>query len=888
MIEEHTATGLGFPAPQTVAEVIQMHAVVNPRASAIVFPNHSVLTYGALQSQIDDIGAELKRAGIGAGNRVAVVLPDGPELAVAITAVACHATAVALNPNLMTAEFEELFDSQQLEAIILSDWLDSPAREVAARHGICQLVATRREGGLQLSLRTPPMSPPAEGRSVEADDAAFILRTSGSTARPKLVPVTHRNLLALAEHLQEWFELSANDRVLCVMPLYHALGSKIALFTPLILGGSLACPSRSFEASFLTWLTDMKVTWYSAGPTLHRSLLEQALRQRHAGFRHSLRFIHSGTATLPDAICDGLEKFFGVPVLSCYGLSETGVVAANSTVPERRKHGTVGKPWPGDLALRAEDGRILAPGEIGEIVVRGPGVTPGYINDPEANRAAFTDGWFLTGDLGLIDSDGFLTVVGRTKELINRGGEKISPVEIDQALMRHPAVAEAAAFPIPHPRLGEDVVAAVVMRRGETVTSLDLRHFLQTTLAANKIPRRIHIVPSLPKGETGKVRRQELSRIYATASIEQSKIEPSKPDFDSTLAIEIAEIWQRLLERKRIGYDDDFFEMGGDSILATQMLIELERLTGRVLPDTILFDTATIRQLAASVVEKDVATDTGLLVQVQLGTGQPPFIFVDGDFWGGGFYARKIARLLGPEYPFYSLRSHGLYTDSVPTIEQMATEYMALVVAAQPQGPYRIGGHCNGALIAWELARQLTAAGKDVELVAMIEPITLNARPSIRLVASALDGALSLVARDPEHREAWLGSSLSIIWRGIRRAEKFLYGRKRENFNSADVLAVRIGKGDPELAIRHHHLMEEIHRVMVRYIPSPVATEVLCLVTESSGQNVAFAGNVWRNLTPRLEIVVVPGEHLTCITTHAETLVNPLRDRLAALDQNRV
>jgi thioesterase domain-containing protein/acyl carrier protein len=717
---------------------------------------------------------------------------------------------------------------------------------------------------------------------VGPDDAAFILRTSGSTARPKLVPITHRNLLALAEHLENWFALSPSDRVLCVMPLYHALGSKIALFTPLILGSSLACPSRSSEANFLTWLAELEVTWYSAGPTLHRSLLEQALMQGHAGFRHSLRFIHSGTAELPDAVCDGLEKFFKVPVLSCYGLSETGVIAANSTDPERRKRGTVGKPWPGDLAIRAEDGRILAPGELGEIVVRGPGVTPGYINDPEANRAAFMDGWFRTGDLGIIDWDGFLTIVGRTKELINRGGDKIAPVEIDQALMRHPAVAEAAAFPVPHPRLGEDVAAAVVLRTGETVTSLDLRQYLQTMLAPIKIPRRIHIVPALPKGDTGKVRRQELSRIYVTALIEQST-----QDFDSTLAIEIAEIWQRLLGRKRIGYDDDFFEMGGDSMLATQMLVELERLTGRVLPDTILFDTATIRQLAASVVEKDIATDRGLLVQIQSGNGRPPFIFVDGDFWGGGFYARKIARLLGPEYPFFSLRSHGLYADNVPTIEQMATDYMALVVAAQPHGPYRLGGHCNGALIAWELAHQLSAAGKRVEVVAMIEPITLNARSSIRLVANALDRTLKLVARNPDRREIWLDSSMSLMWRVIRRAERLLYGRQRKNHNGVDVLTDRIGKGNPELAIRHQYLMKEIHRAMVRYIPSPVAAEVLCLVTESSGQNAAFAGHVWRNLTPRLEIVVVPGEHLTCITTHAETLVNPLRDRLAALDRNR-
>jgi len=880
MVMGHTAAGLNYPAARTVAELIQMHAAASPQAPAIVLPNRAVLSYGALQRQIDDIGAELKRAGIGPGNRVAIVLPDGSELAVAIVAVACHATAVPLNPNLTAAELDDLFLTHQLEAVIHSDWAESPAREVAVQRGVCQLEAIRREDGFRLALRTPPLPPLAEDRGVGPNDTAFILRTSGTTARAKLVPVTHRNLLTMAARLQDWFALTPRDRILCVMPFYYAQGLKIALFAPLILGSSLACPSRSSEADFFTGLAELEVTWYSAGPTLHRSVLERALMRGHAGFRHSLRFIHSAAAPLPDAICDGLEMFFNVPVLDSYGLSEAGLVAANSTVPERRKRGTVGKPWPDELAIRADDGRILAPGEMGEIVVRGPGVTPGYVDDPEATRAAFVDGWFCTGDLGRIDSDGFLTVVGRVKELINRGGEKIAPVEIEQALLRHPAVAEAAAFPVPHPRLGEDAAAAVVMRPGETITSLELRRFLRMQLAPFKIPRRIHYVAVLPKGETGKVQRQELSQMFCAGAVERPT-----PDFTSSLEIEIAEIWRRFLGRKNIGRDDDFFEMGGDSLLATQMLFELERLTGRVLPDTILFDTATIRQLAEAVAQNDGRADGGLLVQIQPGTGRPPFFFIDGDFWGGGYYVHNIARLLGPEYPFYRLRPHGLRTDSIPTIEQMARDYMPLIMDAEPRGPYRLGGHCNGALIAWELAHQLVAAGKRVEVVAMIEPITLNARADIRLVAGALDGVLKLVARNPERRESWMDSAMSLIWRAIRYYDRHLNERKGKTDNSVAALADKMEEGDKEVAVRYIHLMKEYYRAMARYMPSPVAAEVLYLVAESHSKSKAFAGHVWHDLTPRLEIVVVPGEHSTCITTHAEALVNQLRARLEALDR---
>jgi len=881
MIKEQTATRLSFPAAETVAAHIQKHAAATPRAPAIVVPNRPALTYAALQSQIDTIGAELKRAGIGPGKRVAIILPDGPELAITIAAVACHATAVPLNPNLTAAEIDDLFASQRLEAVILSNWADSTGREVAARRGVCQMEAVRQEGGFGISLRAPNLPLPAEDRDVGPDDVAFILRTSGTTARPKLVPVTHRNLLTMAARLQDWFELTPSDRVLCVAPLYYAQGLKTSLFVPLILGSSLACPTRSPGADFLAWLTDLGVTWYSAGPTLHRSVLERALARGQTGFRHSLRFIYSGGALLPDAVFDGLGAFFKVPILDTYGISEAGQVAANSTDPKRRKRGTVGKPWPGDVAIRTDDGRILGPGEMGEIVVKGPGVTPGYIDDPETNRAAFADGWFRTGDLGRIDSDGFLTVIGRTKELINRGGEKIAPLEIDQALMNHPAVAEAAAFSIPHARLGEDVVAAVVLRSGETATPIDLRRYLRTTLVPYKIPRRIHIVAALPKGETGKIRRLDLSRIYGAGSIEHTA-----PDYDSPLAIEIAEIWQRLLGGKEIGFDDDFFEMGGDSLLATQMLVEIERLTGRVLPETILFETATIRQLAGALVQNEKGTESSLLVQLQPGTGKRPFFFIDGDFWGGGFYARKIAHFLGPEYPFYDLRSHGVYTDRIPTIEQMARDYMDLIIAAQPHGPYRLGGHCNGALIAWEVARQLIASGRRVEIVAMIEPISFNTRTSIRLVADLLDGALKLFIRDPERRESRVGSALSLIWRAVRRVDRFLHERGSKKDNEVDALAVKIGETDRDLAARYLHLGIEYHRAMASYIPPPLTAEILYLVTETNVRIVAYAGQMWRGLTPSLKIAVVPGEHLTCITTYAESLVKPLRTHFLALDRD--
>ena len=852
----------GFSTDRVIPAIIREHARSTPQAPAIL-SSGGALTYEGLQRQIDAIAAVLEDAGITAGTRVAIVMPDGPELAVAIVAVACHATAVPLNPSLTAAELEELFAVQRLEALILADWVESAAQEVAARRRMCVMAASREQGRVQIGRRTAPLSTGATPRAVAPDDTAFILRTSGTTARPKLVAVTHRNLIAMAGRMRKWFVLAPEDRVLCILPLYYAQGLKMSLFVPLILGTSLACPSRSSDSDVLAWLAELKPTWFTAGPTLLRAVLERARALGKAGFRHQLRVIISASAPIPDAVRDGLAEHFGVPVLNAFGLSEAGLVAANEFAAEARKLGTVGRPWPGELAIWTADQGVVGPDILGEIVVRGPGVTPGYIDDPEANRAAFVDGWFHTGDLGRIDGDGFLTIVGRIKEMINRGGEKIAPAEIDQAILRHPAVAEAASFGIPHPRLGEDVAAAVVLRPGQTVSSLELRHYLKTLLAPFKIPRRILLLPALPKGETGKVRRQDFVKLLPARVKTGPTVEPS------SLEAEIAAIWQRLLGCSDIDRDDEFFELGGDSLLATQMILEVERLTGKQLPEDTLFEAATPRQIARCVIESERATDEGLLVKLQPGTGKPPFVLVDGDFWGGGFYARKLAAELGPDYPFYNFHAHGCYTDKVPSsIEAMAAEYRQLLAAAGVRGPFRLGGHCNGAVIAWELARQLMEAGERVELVAMIEAITLNARPSMRAIARALSKPVR-------------GSAMGFLWQAWR-AEQFFERKVASIANGDDValLTRRLSVLDPAAAARS----VEYRRAMASYVPPKLDVGVLYLLARSHATSRVFSAEPWRRLTPRLEVAIVPGEHLTCITTHVDTLAQRLRQGLVALD----
>jgi oxalate---CoA ligase len=353
----------------------------------------------------------------------------------------------------------------------------------------------------------------------------------------------------------------------------------------------VAFPSNPINVNLSEWFSDLRPTWYSAGPTLHLQVLEKAEARPDAQTMHSLRFISTAGAPINPDVQQRMQAVLGVPVLEHYGSSETAQVASNRPAPAPSKPGTVGIPWPDILAIVGEDGRPLPAGQHCAVLVRGPSVTSGYLNAPELNRSAFVDGWFRTGDIGSIDEHGFLSLHGREKELINRGSEKISPLEIDRALLSHPGVAQAAAYGLLHPRLGEDVGAAVVLHPGALVSPLELREFLGTKLAAFKVPRRIAILDELPKGITGKLLRRRL----AESAQEQAKHSGLS---EERLHADLLQLWKRILKTENISLDDDFFEKGGDSLLAMDVSLQLQKLIGRPLSESLLFDAPTVRRLA--------------------------------------------------------------------------------------------------------------------------------------------------------------------------------------------------------------------------------------------------------------------------------------------------
>lgn len=482
-------------------------------APAIGAPERVPLTHGGLRALAERTARTLHGAGIGRGDRVAIVLPNGPEMAAAFVSLACAATTAPLNPAYRAEEFDFYLGDLGAKALILQQGADSPARAVAARRGIpvIELVPDAAAPAGTFTLLAEPAGG-TNGRTdatpVTPDDVALVLHTSGTTSRPKIVPLRQINVTASAHHIGQCLALGPDDVCLNIMPLFHIHGLIAAVLSTLAAGGSVVCTPGFNAFRFFTWFSEVRPTWYTAVPTMHQALLPLAARNKEVIAAGRLRFIRSSSASLPPQAMLDLEQAFGVPVIESYGMTEASHQMASNPLPPRPRYpGSVGVAAGPEVGIMDEHGTLLAPGELGEVVIRGRNVTEGYENNPTANASAFTNGWFRTGDQGTLDADGYLRLTGRLKELINRGGEKVSPLEVDAILMEHPSVAQCLTFALPHPKLGEEVAAAIVLREGTQADQQGLRDFASARLADFKVPRKIVFLDEIPKGATGKLQR---------------------------------------------------------------------------------------------------------------------------------------------------------------------------------------------------------------------------------------------------------------------------------------------------------------------------------------------------------------------------------------------
>ena len=502
--------------PRSIPELV---ASVPADADAILAPGRQPLAYDGLSAQVSRTVDRLNGLGIGRGDRVGIVLPNGPEMAVAFVSIAAAATTAPLNPVYRQEEYEFYLTDLNARALVVLEGDDTPAIRAATAHGI-EVLALRPDpdgpaGAFSLvgGAADAEALPPERSGLAQPDDVALVLHTSGTTARPKIVPLLHRNVCASASNIRNTLRLTEEDRCMNVMPLFHIHGLMACVLAPLSAGGSVFYTPGFNALRFYAWLEEAEATWYSAVPTMHQAILARAPRNRDVIDGSRLRFIRSSSASLPAQVMGELEETFDAPVVEAYAMTEAShQMTCNQLPPGRRKPGTVGVAAGPEVAIMDDEGNLLPAGQQGEIVIRGPNVTLGYENNPEANAKSFTEGWFRTGDQGVMDDEGFFTVTGRLKEIINRGGEKISPREVDDVIMDHPAVQQVVTFALPHPKLGEEVAAAVVLREGTEATEADIREFVSGRIADFKVPKRVVIMDEIPKGPTGKLRRIGLAQ----------------------------------------------------------------------------------------------------------------------------------------------------------------------------------------------------------------------------------------------------------------------------------------------------------------------------------------------------------------------------------------
>lgn len=565
---------------------------------ALLAPGRAPLPGHRLPDVVAGLARSFRRAGVGPQDVIASMLPNGPEAATVFLASAVAGVAAPLNPGYREAELE-FYLSDLRPRLVVVPAAGSPAAEEVCRRAdipVAKIVPQAEAGAAVLE---GPARPRDEPVAPEASDVALILHTSGTTSRPKMVPLSHANLVASADNVAATLGLDPSDRCLNVMPLFHIHGLVAAVLASLRAGASVVATPGFVATEFFDWMERFRPTWYTAVPTIHQAVLDRAPAAAEVITATPLRFIRSSSASLAPRVMSRLEATFEVPVVEAYGMTEAAhQIACNPLPPGTRKPGTVGPAAGPEVGILTADGVDTAPGVEGEVVVRGPNVTSGYLASAEVNAGAFVDDWFRTGDLGSLDENGYLRLTGRSKEMINRGGETIAPREIDDVLLDHPGVRQALAFAVPDRRLGEQVAAVVVPEPDADLDELNLRRWTEQRLSEAKVPRRILFMDSIPRGPTGKLQRIGLAERLGLDDLDDLDPEgPSSPTSTrprTRVEEFLASLWAEVLDLPQVGTDVRFLDVGGDSMLATRLLARVREALDLEVSMVEFFDRPTV------------------------------------------------------------------------------------------------------------------------------------------------------------------------------------------------------------------------------------------------------------------------------------------------------
>ncbi|MHC4930752.1 MAG: AMP-binding protein [Planctomycetota bacterium] len=707
---------------RTLLDLIEFHAADAPGRTALLAPGRAPLDYSGLAFQVARVSDALAGLAVDRDDVVALSIPNGPELAVAILGAATTAAAAPLDPDATEFEIARALDDLAPAAAVVVG--DSAMRRVATTRGIplLELLSGKRAG--EVEIDGAPRSRPVSRRSLAPTGIALVLSTSGTTAAPKWVPLSHGNLLAATARVAESLELTGKERCLNIMPLVHSHGLIGAFLSSLQAGGSIVCTTAFDPRHVLGWAAETESTWITAAPALYRVL------QRAPGAWPALRLMRSASSPMPADLAASLEDRFSAPLIEVYGLTEAYQVAAN---PLRdRRSGSVGRPTGTEVAVADPSGALLQPGETGEVLVRGPNVFSGYRSALDANEEAFHDRWFRTGDTGYLDEDGYLTLTGRIKEIINRGGEKIAPREIEEALAFHSAVREAVCFPVADPLLGEEVGAVVVPTADAVLDPRELRSFAASRLAPSKVPRWFWVRDSIPVGVGGKVSRLSLAE---RLGLLPASSRPGSPRRSAAAdpREELRSIWMEVIGLATPPGDEErFFDVGGTSLGLVELMVAVEERFQVRLPLAAILDAPTIGELAKQIerpsrsgsdrIDIERGEYTASVIPIQPAGSRPP-LFIVAPAGGSVLSFYRLAERLGMDQPCYGLQV-GIRRRAWRThleIGDIAEAFLEGVERLGTRGPWQIGGWSFGGFVAWEMAARLRGRGEDVSRVVLVD-----------------------------------------------------------------------------------------------------------------------------------------------------------------------
>lgn len=867
------------PEKETICDVFRRWSEKQPDAPALISEGNAPVTYRALVAGMDEVRATLNSSGFGRGSRIAVVHSGGVDMAFILFGIMSGAAGVPLNPQLTANEFKTNFHERKVDALIIESGVSKVAVMVAEelRIPVFETHTQFLEGENKVQITPQFFREPVPPQSARSDDVAMVYGTSGTTGRTKIVPKKHGLYLVSYETRIKCFGTGREDVGILFRPLYYA-GPFGTVVEALVAGGSVVVLPRFEPAAFFRCVATYGVTWVTAGPTFHRAIHRHLREHPEAARGAHIRQIRVSSAALEQKVIDDLEQIFSASVETSYGLTEGGRIAVSRNDLAPRKPGTVGVAVDrlgignAEIRIRSLDGTFPPPGEYGEVVIRGGQVFEGYENDEAANAEAFVDGWFRTGDEGFLDADGYLTLTGRIKEMINRGGEKVSPAEVDSALMDHPEVREAATFPIPHPTLGEEVAAAVVQETEASLSDQVLSKYLLKTLTGFKVPRRFVFVDEIPKSETGKVQRYRLAAALGLAETNEIAPPSEVPDRPPTpLESRLQELWAKALGLPRVGLHDNFFLLGGDSLQAIDLFLGIEKEMKSRQPVATLFEAGTVAEMAQLI---EAAEPRGCIVPIRPEGDKPPFFCVHGSR-GGVIAFYNIAKRLDARQPFYGIQSVG-WGPAMPPFTRtadMVDHYVSEMRKIQPRGPYYLGGFSFGGRIAVYMANALKAAGEEVALLAILDSTSHLGQTYVglhqwlaRIGAPAGAGRIWLVGR--------------YVWFHTRRAyhAMLLWGGRLVLFPLCELYRTS-GRALPLFLCRpdrFNSLIRAEHANMPAY-----EGDAVYFRTEIERDSMAHSDtkDTWdRIIRGKLDVVAIPGMHAQIVLdSHAGPVAEQLQ-----------